>query len=188
LDSDLLRRWWPRMPLWGTQPLLSEENAPSEVEVISGACQMVRREAFERASMYSTDYFMYAEDTDLCLKMNRLGLRNLYVPDAFVKHHGGQSSDAVIVTGWSAVLMRESWKRFFEQHRSRRYARIFQATVALQAALRITLLSLAMLIPAVVGREQQLILIRRKWTSILRWALGLEEWVNSPAACSFYRP
>jgi GT2 family glycosyltransferase len=188
LDSDLLRKWWPQLPLWGMQPLLSEGNAPSEVEAISGACQMVRREAFERVSMYSTDYFMYAEDIDLCLKMNRLGLRNLYVPDALVKHHGGQSSDAVVVSGWSAILMRESWKRFFEQHRSRRYARVFQATVGLQAALRITLISLAMLVLAVTGRGQRLALVRKKWTSILRWALGLEEWVNSPAARSLSRP
>jgi N-acetylglucosaminyl-diphospho-decaprenol L-rhamnosyltransferase len=188
MDSDCLRRWWPQLPLWGMQPLLSEGKVPSEVEAISGACQMVRRKAFERVSMYTTDYFMYAEDVDLCLKMNRLGLRNLYVPDALVKHHGGQSSNAVVVSGWSAILMRESWKRFFEQHRSRRYARMFQATVVLQAALRITLLSLAMLVPAVVGRGQQLVLVRKKWTSILRWALGLEEWVNNPTARSLYRP
>jgi GT2 family glycosyltransferase len=180
LDSDLLRNWLPRWSLWGMQPLFAKGTAPIEVDAISGACQMMRREVFERAEMYSTKYFMYAEDVDLCFRMNRLGLRNFYVPEAVVTHHGGQSSNATAVSGWSAILMRESWRRFFEQHRSRQYARLFQAAVALQAALRVTLISFVIPGAAILGRGNKLSLTREKWKSILRWSLGLEQWVNSP--------
>jgi len=161
------------------QPLFTKGVAPIEVDAISGACQVMRREAFERAEMYNTEYFMYAEDVDLCFKMRQLGLKNFYVPQAVVTHHGGQSSNAAPVSGWSAILMRASWKRFFEKHRGPQYARLFQVAVALQAALRVTLISFVMLGAVILSRGNKLSLARAKWKSVLRWSLGLERWVDT---------
>jgi GT2 family glycosyltransferase len=178
LDSDLLRTLLPRWSLWGMQPLFDNPSAAVEVDAISGACQMVRRDVFLRAEMYSTAYFMYAEDIDLCLKTTRMELKNIYVPDAVFIHHGGGSSYAATESGRSAILMRESWKRFFEQNRSQTYARAFQVAVGIQAALRIIVISVAVLVAVILGRGSQLSVIKRKWTGVLRWALGLEQWVN----------
>jgi GT2 family glycosyltransferase len=180
LDCNLLRHWLPRWSLWGMWPLFAKRLAPTEVDIISGACQMMRREVFERAGMYSTAYFMYAEDADLCFKINRMGFRNLYVPEAVVMHHGGQSGNAIPVSGWSAIQMRESLKCFFEQHRGRQYAQLFQAAVVLQAALRVIVISSVILATRILGREEKLSLVKEKWKSILRWSLGLERWINSP--------
>ncbi|MDW5265949.1 MULTISPECIES: glycosyltransferase family 2 protein [Acidobacteriaceae] len=177
LDSDLLRTLLPRWSFWGMRPLFDNPSGSVEVDAISGACQMVSRDVFLRAHMYSTAYFMYAEDVDLCLRAKRLGLRNLYVPDAVFVHHGGKSSDAVVESGWSAIVMRESWKRFFELNHSRTYAKVFQVSVGLQAVLRVAVISLAAPVARITGRGRSVTMIRRKWTSILRWALGLEQWV-----------
>jgi N-acetylglucosaminyl-diphospho-decaprenol L-rhamnosyltransferase len=176
LDSDLLRTLLPRCPLWGMRPLFDHPSGSVEVDAISGACQMMRREVFLRAHMYSTAYFMYAEDVDLCLRVNQLGLRNLYVPDAVLVHHGGKSSSAVDNSDWSAIVMRESLKRYFEQNRSHTYARLFQLAVGLQAAFRVAVISLAIPGGMIVGRAPSLTTIKQKWMSILRWALGREQW------------
>lgn len=177
LDSDLLRMWWPRCRLWGMRPLFDNTSDTVEVDAISGACQMMERDVFLRANMYSTEYFMYAEDVDLCLRANQMGRRNLYVPDAVFVHHGGKSSGLLAGSSWSAVVMRESLKRYFELNHSRSYAKVFQVAVGMQAALRVVLISVVALAARIAGRDHSLETVKRKWTSILRWAFGREQWV-----------
>lgn len=178
LDSDLLRTLLPRWSLWGMRPLFDNPSAEVSVDAVSGACQMLRRDVFQRAGMYNPAYFMYAEDIDLCFRTTQLGLKNYYVPDAGVIHHGGKSSSGATESGRSAILMRESWKRFFEQHRGPAYALMFRIAVGVQAALRVVLLLFPALVAGLLGLHGRLAMLRRKWTRILRWALGLEPWVN----------
>lgn len=177
LDSDLLRTLLPRCGLWGMRPLFDNPSEPVEVDVISGACQMLKRNVFLHVHMYSTEYFMYAEDVDLCLRMNQIGRRNLYVPDAVFVHHGGKSSGAIAESNWSAIVMRESLKRYFELNRGRSYGRVFQVAVGMQAALRVVLISVVAMATRIAGIDNRLATVKRKWTSILRWALGREQWV-----------
>ncbi len=92
LDTDFLRARWPHSRLWGTSPLFSDRSSPAKVEVISGACMMMRREVFERIGFFSEEYFMYAEDLDLCRKAVHAGYHNYYIGDATIIHHGGKSS------------------------------------------------------------------------------------------------
>ena len=75
------------------QALYSDSDTPAVVEVISGACLMVRRDVFENVGMFSTDYFMYTEDIDLCYKIRTAGYKAYYVRGARVVHHGGKSSE-----------------------------------------------------------------------------------------------
>src|SRR2546422_8923566 len=71
LDIELLRVRWPACKLWRIEPLFSDREEPSEVEVVSGACLMIRRDVFETVGLFSEDYFMYAEDVDLCFKIHK---------------------------------------------------------------------------------------------------------------------
>lgn len=65
---------------------------PRTVEVISGACMMVRRTGFE-GELLNEAYFMYGEDLQLCWEIReRLGRTIAYLPDAEVCHLGQQSS------------------------------------------------------------------------------------------------
>src|SRR6202049_4318687 len=59
-DTELLRQRFPRLKVWGMRPLFDPDHGePVEVEAVSGACQMIRREVFEKVGLFSTDYFMY---------------------------------------------------------------------------------------------------------------------------------
>ncbi len=66
-----------------------------EVDWVSGACFLVRREALEEVGALDPTYFMYSEETDLCRRLHDLGWATVYEPAAEVIHHHAQSSDQV---------------------------------------------------------------------------------------------
>ncbi len=67
-------------------------KAPAEVEAISGACMLVRRELFERIGGWDAGYFLHCEDLDLCMRVGQAGLKILFVPEVSVTHVQGVSS------------------------------------------------------------------------------------------------
>lgn len=83
---------WPSNP-W-TASYRRERGTPVEGVVgwLSGACLMVRREAFESIGGFDEGYFMYFEDTDLCERLSAAGWDVVYAPSATVAHHGGHAT------------------------------------------------------------------------------------------------
>ena len=67
-------------------------SVPTEVEAISGACMLVRRDALIKAGLWDEGYFLHCEDLDLCMRFKQVGRKILFVPDVAVIHHKGQSS------------------------------------------------------------------------------------------------
>lgn len=175
-DTELLRRFFPRSRWWGMRPLVEGALRTSEVEVISGACLLARRVAFEKVGQFTTDYFMYSEDLDFCFKLNRAGLKNYYLGDASVTHHGGQSTDTMPESQFSNVVMRESVTKFLRLHRGAAYAEGYRLTTALVAAVRLVFLGGVLVVS--LGRFRPVALRNglQKWTKVLRWALGMEPW------------
>jgi len=67
-------------------------EGPAEVEAISGACMLVRSEAFEELDGWDEGYFLHCEDLDLCMRTRRAGFKVMFVPGAVVSHAQGVSS------------------------------------------------------------------------------------------------
>lgn len=44
-----------------------------EIEYVTGAALLLRKEALDKVGLLSEDYFMYFEETDLCLRLKRAG-------------------------------------------------------------------------------------------------------------------
>ena len=66
-----------------------------DVDALSGACMVVRREAMDQVGLLDEDFFMYSEDTELCFRLKRAGWRVVYWPEARVQHWGGYSTSQV---------------------------------------------------------------------------------------------
>lgn len=68
------------------------ENADNPVEVLSGAFLMIKREVFEKVNGFDEDFFMYGEDIDLSIRINRSGYKNYYLGVISVTHLKGGST------------------------------------------------------------------------------------------------
>jgi GT2 family glycosyltransferase len=87
----------------GLVPLDSEINGrysdrqlevPFAAEHLLGACLLLLRAAIDQAGAFDPTFFMYYEETDLCVRLVRAGWRNYYLPTARVMHVSAASTSA----------------------------------------------------------------------------------------------
>ena len=96
---------------------------------VSGACVLVRRRALEELSGLDDGFFMYCEDIDLCKRLRALGYEILFAPEAVVVHEGGASTPRAQLL----PVLAASRLRYASKHRSRAYALLERAGIALGA-------------------------------------------------------
>ena len=176
LDSELLHSLWPQSALWGNAPLFITNTGPMEVDSISGACMMVKREVFDEVGLFSEDYFMFAEDTDLCYKIKQAGYKNYYIPSATVYHFGGGSTQKT-QSNFSVVMMRESNLLLMKKNRGVIYSNVYRASSLISALCRIAILIILLPLYNIQQRKGAWRTSIRKWIAILFWSLGFKEFI-----------
>ena len=62
-----------------------------DVAAMSGACMLVRRKAIDQTGGFDPRFFLYFEDYDWTMRLNRVA-RTAYVPSFEVVHHGGHAA------------------------------------------------------------------------------------------------
>ena len=87
-----------------------------EVEAISGACMMIKREAVEEVGLWDEAYFLHCEDLDWCMRFRANGWKILFVPTAEVVHQlGGCSYRRPFFVEWHKHKgMIRFYKKFFQ--------------------------------------------------------------------------
>ena len=63
-----------------------------DVDWLSGACLLIRRDALERIGGWDESFPLYSEDTEICRAAWASGYRVRYEPSALVRHRGGASA------------------------------------------------------------------------------------------------
>jgi hypothetical protein len=63
-----------------------DHNDIRTVDWVLGAFLIVRREPFQKIGQMDEKFFLYGEDQDCCLRMNRHGWKVYYVPTASIIH------------------------------------------------------------------------------------------------------
>jgi N-acetylglucosaminyl-diphospho-decaprenol L-rhamnosyltransferase len=99
-------------------------------EWVSGACMLVRRDAFESVGGFDERFFLYCEDTDLCKRLRDAGHTIRFEPGAEIHHVGGASSGA----GETRPIAARSRVLYARKHRGRFAARLEALGVALGEA------------------------------------------------------
>lgn len=180
LDFEFLRAVFPKSSLWGMRLLYEPSSQPSIVDMVSGACLMIRRIVFEQVGQFSTDFFMYAEDMDLCYKVARAGWRNYFVGNAAVIHHGGRSS-GTRPNHFATVMMSESRLTFMRARHGRAYAFCYRCATGIVSVARLLILTATLPFAIRKSRQQRVQGSLAKWFKILRWSIGLESWARLSA-------
>ncbi len=97
----LFREFWRMFHLdairhFGTYPMKQwSPDTIQEVDVLMGACLILRCETFRQVGFLDEDYFIYSEEVDLCYRVQQAGWRLYWVPQAQIIHYGGQSTQLV---------------------------------------------------------------------------------------------
>jgi GT2 family glycosyltransferase len=133
-----LARRWPTLFAGYDLNSTPVPAAATFVDMISGACMLVRRAATLEVGLFDERYFLYCEDHDLCMRFLEAGWRILFVPDAKIVHQRG-------VCGRSRPLFIEWHKhkgmvRFYRTHFRRRYPAALMWLVVSGISLRYALL------------------------------------------------
>jgi GT2 family glycosyltransferase len=63
-----------------------------EVDAVSGAFLMIRRQVVEKIGLLDERFFMYGEELDWCLRAKRAGWAVMYYPEAQIIHYKGEST------------------------------------------------------------------------------------------------
>ena len=61
-------------------------NQIHEVDSISGCCMYFSRDVYDKVEGFDENFFLYFEDTDFCLRANKLGYKVIYYPKSEVFH------------------------------------------------------------------------------------------------------
>jgi len=95
-------------------PGAAELRQTTPVEATSGACMLLRREAFRDVGGFDEAYALHCEDLDLMVRLRAAGWATLFVPAARAVHAKGVSSASRPL--WVHRQKHRGMARFFRSH------------------------------------------------------------------------
>ena len=88
-----LSKFVPGSPLFNPRPYPKYDRmSVKEVDIITGCFLLMDTELWDQLEGFDSDFFLFAEEADLCVRAREAGARPLMTPDALIIHDGGGSS------------------------------------------------------------------------------------------------
>ncbi len=110
-----LSRLFPRSERFGRYNLTYlPPNVTTEVDSVVGAFMLIRGEALNQVGLLDEQFFMYAEDLDLCYRIKQQGWQVWYNASVTVLHYKGQSSRQR--SAFANVKFYETMRLFHDKH------------------------------------------------------------------------
>jgi N-acetylglucosaminyl-diphospho-decaprenol L-rhamnosyltransferase len=141
-----------------------ETDQPREVDVLIGACLLLRKDVLDQVGFLDEDYFMYSEEVDLCYRIQSAGWQLFWVPQADVVHFGGQSTQQVPTEMF--LNLYHSKIKYFRKHYGWTAAQIYKLILRLAALSRLTLAPFV-IFERSSRRRKHLTLVDRYWRLVL---------------------
>lgn len=130
-----LSRLFPRSRKFGRYHLgYLSNNETHEIEILSGAFMLMRKEALDKVGMLDEDFFMYGEDIDLSYRIIKGGYKNYYYPHTNIVHYKGESTKKSSVN--YVFVFYNAMVIFARKHFSAKNARAFSFLINMAIYLR----------------------------------------------------
>jgi len=143
-----------------------EWNECRHVPLVSGAAMCIRRAALERVGRLDESFFLYAEDMDLCRRLQAAGWQVLYCGSAMLTHWGGGSSvNDPEGAGVEAVL---SMAKYMRKYHGTIYAALYRLSMTAISAAKLLLFGYV----AVLGPSGQIRIHARRKIRLHRQVLA----------------
>ncbi len=126
---------FPKSRVFGKYHLGYLDNDKThQVDVLSGAFMLLRKEALEKTGLLDEAFFMYGEDIDLSHRITKAGYKNYYYPGTRIIHYKGESTKKssvnYVLVFYNAMII------FAQKHFSQNNARIFSMFINLAVYFR----------------------------------------------------
>lgn len=119
-----LAKLFPKSKRFGRYHLgFLDKDQTHEVEILSGAFMLLRKEALEKSGLLDEDFFMYGEDIDLSYRIIKCGYKNYYYPEARIIHYKGESTKKNSIN--YVFVFYRAMVIFAKKHFSQTNARLF---------------------------------------------------------------
>lgn len=137
-----------------------------------GPCLMIRKKVLDEIGYFDEQFFMYAEDIDLCERIYKKGWRLYYMSEVDIIHLGEQSSDHA-PKDFSILMMCESISKLMSKNYGARGTVTYKLGVFVSSILRLAILLFLMGIDYATGGKKQL-KYKYAWHKhrlMLKWSL-----------------
>ena len=95
----------------------------NEVEILSGAFMLMRRETLNKSGLLDETFFMYGEDIDLSYRIMLAGYKNYYYPKTRIIHYKGESTKKTSVN--YVLIFYKAMEIFVKKHFANNGAKTF---------------------------------------------------------------
>lgn len=125
-----LAKLFPKSKKFGAYHLsyLSEFET-HEVDILSGAFMMLKKEVLDKTGLLDEDFFMYGEDIDLSYRIIKEGYKNYYFPETSIIHYKGESTKKHSVN--YVRIFYQAMAMFARKHFSKQQGFWFSASIKL---------------------------------------------------------
>jgi GT2 family glycosyltransferase len=125
---------WPLSPSWAGERVLDPEvyERAHDCDWTAGSFMLIRREALLGAGVLDERFFLYSEETDLCLRIKRAGWRIQHQPLMTIRHHAGKAGARPALVAQDAL----SRKLYARKHLAPLHRGLFLGAVGMRHALR----------------------------------------------------
>ena len=107
-----------------------------EVQAVSGACMLIRREVLDKVGLLDERFFAYQEDSDLCKRTRQAGWKIVYLPAARITHYGGKGG-ATVHFYKSLYEWHHSYYLYYRKHFAREYSTLYNHLIYLVIFLKL---------------------------------------------------
>ena len=104
-----------------------------EVDLVSGAYFLIKRDVFNRIGGFDERFFIYFEDFDLCKRVRKFGYKIIFESRTKITHFGHQSNQGIVI----GSIYIESLYKYLRKYYSSNYALLGISLVALGSFFRL---------------------------------------------------
>ncbi len=119
-----LEKLWPKIKIFSQYHLRHLDlDRPHQVDAVSGAFFLARRQDLAKVNFFDEDYFMYGEDIDLCYRLKEQGRQIWYYPylsAIHLKHQAGIKSKSASTSHKSKKHFYQAMKIFYQKHQAKK--------------------------------------------------------------------
>jgi GT2 family glycosyltransferase len=125
---------WPVHASWTGERVLDEAvyQREQDCDWVSGSFMLARHRALLATGLLDERFFIYSEETDLCLRMRRAGFRVRHLPQMTIIHHAGKGGLRPKMVAQDAYSRRQ----YAAKHLGPAQLRLYLGAVGLRHALR----------------------------------------------------